>query len=476
MEENCSKQAEQIRLMETQIDNALNELSGIRSSVAVLDSPKALEDIEQSIIQVTDRLAGLVTALKIQQAVASDELNAQGSELVACQPAKYVSQGVRPIAIQTSRGGPTEVLSRYYSRKHQRQRYRRATGDIQGLHPALLLIGIFNRCTPMMASEVAKLAAMLSSFEEVENEFRHRSIDIGVNRIRRIVECFANNAKASQKIEERVTTGSLGKRLVVVSTDGGRIRIRKNKRGPRTAKGRRRYSTKWREPKLLIIYTVDETGKMDRSFAPFIEGTLHGPDAIFGLIQFHLRRLSVHLAEKILFVADGARWIWNRVPQLFRELGIPADKVYELIDFYHAVEHLVKISELKTAWTVSERRQWVKRQRHLLLKGGTEKVIKAIKAICRGRVSKKLATERDYFVRNCHRMSYQFVAARGLPKGSGAVESTIRRVVNLRLKGASIYWLEQTAEAMLMLRCYYKAGRWDLLKNLCYANRLVTAG
>ena len=52
--------------------------------------------------------------------------------------------------------------------------------------------------------------------------------------------------------------------------------------------------------------------------------------------------------------------------------------------------------------------------------------------------------------------------------GSGAIESAIRRVVNLRLKGASIYWLEATAEAMLLLRAYYKAGRWNTLKELVF--------
>jgi hypothetical protein len=121
---------------------------------------------------------------------------------------------------------------------------------------------------------------------------------------------------------------------VVISTDGGRIRIRKNKRGPRTQKGRRRYSTHWREPKLLIIYTVDDNGKMDRSFAPFIEGTLKGPDAVFGLIHFHLAQLSVHLAEKIVFVADDAHWIWNRVAALFQSLGIAPEN--ELPDFKRA--------------------------------------------------------------------------------------------------------------------------------------------
>jgi hypothetical protein len=224
---------------------------------------------------------------------------------------------------------------------------------------------------------------------------------------------------------------------------------------------------------LLIIYTVDDNGKMDRSFAPFIEGTLKGPDAIFGLIQFHLAQLSIHLAEKIVFIADGARWIWNRVTELVQSLRIAPKKVFELVDFYHAVEHLSKFAELKKGWNASQRRRWVKKHRRLLMNAGVDQVIESINALCRGRYSKKIATERDYFVRNRHRMRYQILKEQNLPIGSGAIESVVRRVVNLRLKGASIYWLESTAEAMLLLRSYYKAGRWNTLKELAFSSNFT---
>ena len=49
----------------------------------------------------------------------------------------------------------------------------------------------------------------------------------------------------------------------------------------------------------------------------------------------------------------------------------------------------------------------------------------------------------------------------GLPLGSGAIESAVRRVVNLRLKGNAKYWIEEDAEHMLLLRSYLKTGRFD---------------
>ena len=68
-------------------------------------------------------------------------------------------------------------------------------------------------------------------------------------------------------------------------------------------------------------------------------------------------------------------------------------------------------------------------------------------------------------------MGYARLKANHWPIGSGAVESAIRRVINLRPKGPCTFWRKENAEAILLLRCYWKAGRWNLLKHL--ANSFV---
>ena len=283
--------------------------------------------------------------------------------------------------------------------------------------------------------------------------------------IRNIAIRFAARDKAAQRGEWYKFVETVDGRRVVILTDGSRIRIRKNKRGPKTKKGRNRYSTEWREPKLLIIYVVDEEGRMERKFCPFIDGTMKGPDAVFGILRFYLSKLKLSTADQILFVADGARWIWRRVPQLLDDLGVHLKCAYELVDFYHAVEHLGKVAACRKSWNSAERKKWVKKHKKLLKAGKVQRVVDAIKTLCRGRSSKEFRRERDYFLRNRHRMNYHTIGGMGLPIGSGAMESAIRRVVNLRLKGSGIYWHTETAEAMLMLRSYFKAGRWNMLKS-----------
>jgi hypothetical protein len=324
-------------------------------------------------------------------------------------------------------------------------------------------LGIYNRLTPGLTSEICLIATVVTSFQEASSLLRDRGVDIDAKKICEMTRRYARRAEFVRQTANAVEGETVAGRRVVVSTDGGRIRIRRKKPGPKTKKSRSRYTTNWREPKLLIVYAVNEKGEKDASFLPVIEGTMKGPDAVFGLIKYYLKQLAVTTAEKVLFVADGARWIWNRVPALMKELGLGASQFHSLVDFFHAVEHLAKIADLRTGWKKSERDTWVKKHRRLLLRGKIGDVISSIQSICRGRKSRKLTCEKNYFVRNKCRMKYDAILSIGLPIGSGAMESAIRRVVNLRLKGASIYWLEESAEAMLMLRSFYKSGRWSML-------------
>jgi hypothetical protein len=64
----------------------------------------------------------------------------------------------------------------------------------------------------------------------------------------------------------------------------------------------------------------------------------------------------------------------------------------------------------------------------------------------KGSKSKLLQREQMYFVKNRERLSYKEVAALKMPIGSGAMESAVRRVINLRLKSPCIFWKEESAE------------------------------
>ena len=194
-------------------------------------------------------------------------------------------------------------------------------------------------------AEISKLVAMLGSLEEVEQVLSEARATAGLQ------GHSDDRLSFRHAYPSRPTCGQLGwgepsRAVAWSSTDGNRMRIRTIKRGPKAARDATAILLASAKPKLLIIYVVDEKGQMDREFLAVIDGTLGGPEAIFKLMEFYLRELKITTADKILFVADGARWIWNRVGAMLARLGVKPEQINELVDFYHAVEHLGKIAAL----------------------------------------------------------------------------------------------------------------------------------
>ena len=60
------------------------------------------------------------------------------------------------------------------------------------------------------------------------------------------------------------------------------------------------------------------------------------------------------------------------------------------------------------------------------------------------------------------RFQYRKFRENGLPTGSGTVESAIRRVINLRIKGTGLFWKRKNAENIILLRSLVLTGK---LKN-----------
>src|SRR5947209_5798832 len=339
-----------------EIRDVQREIEAKRREGRVIRTAEDFRSMERAIATLTDRLSALLMAEATQAALDDAENRRQARSFARGAGHTVKDQGRRDVTLRTT-CGLILVRATYFSRNCD----RRKAG--KGIYPMLLTWGVQDRCTAAIASEVSKLVAMLGSLEEVEQVLADRGRPLDFKTIRTIASRFAARARAAQRVGDLNWGETVAGRRVVLSTDGGRIRIRTTKRGPKTAKGRNRYRTDWREPKLLIIYVADEKGQVDREFLAVIDGSLGGPDAIFKLMESYLRELKITTADKVLFVADGARWIWNRAGAMLRRLGVEAGRVNELVDFYHAVEHLGKIASLPRRWPASERQAWIGRQR-----------------------------------------------------------------------------------------------------------------
>ena len=446
-----SKAVQRITAIQRQLQEARSEFGQWLTAGPALKGAAELAQRERQGKALTDRLQALATALDLQRALVSPDMQEQERKLGSSKRLKNF--GYRPVTVQFLGGIGVELMARYWCRSQAR------AGKGKGSYFGLTLLGVCDRTTPALASEVAQLAAAMGSFEDAQARLRQMGVKMSIRRIAKVAYHFAQRARARQEAEGMGIEGSLAGKRVVISTDGGRLRVRKNKSGKKTPKGRSRYRTDWREPKLLLIYVVDEKGRIEHEFAPVIDGTLQGPDEVFRLMESYLRELDVNQAAGVLFIADGAKWIWRRVTQLRERLGLTGVPCRELVDFYHVVEHVYALAALNNAWQAPERKRWATRQRRRLRRGELKAFVEEVERVCRGKDGPGWSRERDYLLRNARaaRLDYAEACRAKMPISSGTMESAIRRVVNLRLKGAGIFWQEEHAEQMLLLRTYYKS-------------------
>jgi len=370
-------------------------------------------------------------------------------------------------------GGKTVPLTTVYMRPRQRPRHgkKRAGGRQsrkgKGIYPVLKMLGISHQATPALQNELT-LSALNNTFAEATASLQRHGIDVSEKRVRTVSEHVG--AVALQKREQELAqfqqrtlpqqSTYSGKR-VVITIDGGRTRTRKTKPGKKK-KGQKRHGfyTDWKEPKLFQLYAIDEQGKkLNRQILPYCDGTHDGREKFKELLTMYLFKTDVASAEQIIFVCDGAPWIWNIIDELIDEIKLDPQKIDKVLDFYHATEHLWAVIDSLPRLSEKQKKRLFKYSCHQLKIGNIETLMENLGA--KAKQSKRAYKELRYFYGKEDRCRYDLFLRQNIPIGSGAIESAIRRIVNLRLKGAGMFWLQQNAEAFLYLRCQLKTNRWN---------------
>jgi hypothetical protein len=181
------------------------------------------------------------------------------------------------------------------------------------------------------------------------------------------------------------------------------------------------------------------------------------------LLTMHLHRLGAAEAKLVTFLADGAPWVWDRVDWVVQRVGLKQDRVVQVLDWCHAVHH-VSLALEALGLKDEERQRRYRELRSLLKKGRAYRVTAELSLLAEEQPPESEAwTAIRYLEKHAEagRLRYRQFRKRGVPMGSGAIESAIRRVVNLRLKGNGMLWQEENAEAMLALRAAALTDRWE---------------
>jgi hypothetical protein len=166
------------------------------------------------------------------------------------------------------------------------------------------------------------------------------------------------------------------------------------------------------------------------------------------------------LAPEIVFVADGAAWIWNLV-------GLYYPHAIQIVDWYHAEGYLEPIAKALFGNDHKAVDQWLDETRSQLWEGQVHLVISTCADLVdhpqTGDAAQKALT---YYTNNQHRMDYARFRDAGYMIGSGTVESGCKQIVTQRLKRPGARWTEVGARLTAKARAAWLSHHWNHLVHL----------
>ncbi|MCP4363805.1 MAG: hypothetical protein GY800_00660 [Planctomycetes bacterium] len=378
--------------------------------------------------------------------------------------------GFREITVRLKSGKQWEVLSPAFLRAKPKRKsgmsQKRQKGALR--HLGLELLGIIKQVSPALIETCVSMAVLCPSFEVAANALRGLGISMNEHLLQNITQRFAGLAKSVRVECNGDDTWQKPGLRILICVDGGRVRERCAKRG-RRKKGLKRqgYTTDWFEPRLLIISQFDEEGKKRKSVSPILDGSCGSLDDFFELLKQYLLSINLEEASEIVFCADGGNGIWPRTEMLIRELELHNAK--QILDYTHAKQNMNAVKKIiadALKLTDKEGKKLAKQIRELLWSGNIDGIAALVSDKLTGkRKAPKAAMKKinEYFGEHA-RFQYQTFRDNGLPTGSGTIESAIRRVINLRVKGSGLFWGREHAENIIFLRSLVLTGK---LKSAC---------
>lgn len=239
-----------------------------------------------------------------------------------------------------------------------------------------------------------------------------------------------------------------GPPLQQVSADGAMVPLRHGK---------------WAEVKTLAVGTVATvTGKEGpevraRDLSYFSRLTDAATFCRQARVELHRR--GTETAGVVAMVSDGSIWI-QAIPDTYRPDAV------RILDFPHAAEHLATAAQASLGSQPLALRTWLAEQAHALKHQGPEPVLAALRLLPTDEAPDPVAAAdaRDetlgYLKARLDQLRYADFQRRGLPIGSGAVESACKLVVEARLKGSGMHWEPGHVSPMVALRTVLCSHRW----------------
>ena len=247
-----------------------------------------------------------------------------------------------------------------------------------------------------------------------------------------------DSAEIARRIDE--ARGESRRRpVLVVACDGAMAPTRppggrKTKRGPGS----------WREAKGVRLYLLGKDHRVIHvaSWHQIAEKAALSP--AIGVLAARVPRDRVRIA----LLADGSDWIWDLLCEHFPEGE-------QILDYYHCAEYVYDTARAQYGEGTLEAQEWAEATFTRLCLNDLGDVSNGLLHMTprSPEAEEAIRAFSIYLAGPRGRAGYDELRRRGLPRGSGGIESANKLICHVRLKRSGAWWLEANGNAMLRIRC-----------------------
>jgi hypothetical protein len=163
------------------------------------------------------------------------------------------------------------------------------------------------------------------------------------------------------------------------------------------------------------------------------------------------------LHQEVVFVCDGAAWIWRLVEKYY-------PRATQIVDWYHASSYLAPVADGAFGHGTPQAIVWLEQARSDLWEGSIQALIQEIRGLALIPAAAEAAQKAiTYYQHNEKRMDYARFRAQGYLIGSGTMESGCKQIAGHRLKLAGARWTLNGSVQTAKARAAWLSGDWDSL-------------
>lgn len=326
----------------------------------------------------------------------------------------------------------------------------------QGRFPLDDALKLIDGYSPGVAQWMGRAGCLAGSYQAASQDLlAYTGLAIEGRQIQRMIAYLAP-AMTDWRAVQAVTFNPLAGEIFCICADGTGAPMR-----PKELKGRKGKqadgSARTREVKVGALFThrkpkPGEKPVRDYQTTSYIAHLV--PAEEFGTkLRAEALRRGLAKAKIIVFLGDGAAWVWK-----LARINFP-DAVY-ILDYYHALVHVTLLTHALygegAALAKLRFRQW----RTVLLQDKVDDVVAQAKADlpARGQARTLAKQQIAYLEGNRAKMLYQTFRQAGYFIGSGVVEAACKTIVGQRLKQSGMRWSLKGAQHVLTVRCALLSG------------------